>query len=290
MGEAAKRRGSCVELLSDQIDGDSPPKQSSGTDSPPKHLEGDSAVKVSETEENKGRRGSAFGEELKDRLGNLPKLQRQRTRTRTISTSVYQDDEGRPLAKEIVGDITQFQQRTKKRSGTIDVWWLYDDGGLTLLIPYILTTRRQFSECKLRVFSLANRKDELDRETRNMAALLAKFRIDFSSVLVIPDVTKRASEESRTKLNAKLAELPAGTIPEEELASNKEKTNRHLRLSELLQEHSSDAELIVMTLPMPRRGHTSAPLYLTWLDLMTENLPPTLLVRGNQASVLTFYS
>lgn len=200
------------------------------------------------------------------------------------------DDEGRPLAKEIVGDITQFQQRTKKRSGTIDVWWLYDDGGLTLLIPYILTTRRQFSECKLRVFSLANRKDELDRETRNMAALLAKFRIDFSSVLVIPDVTKRASEESRTKLNAKLAELPAGTIPEEELASNKEKTNRHLRLSELLQEHSSDAELIVMTLPMPRRGHTSAPLYLTWLDLMTENLPPTLLVRGNQASVLTFYS
>ena len=152
----------------------------------------------------------------------------------------------RPLAKEIVGDITQFQQRTKKRSGTIDVWWLYDDGGLTLLIPYILTTRcifdrielnfdstfrKQFSDCKLRVFSLANRKDELDRETRNMAALLAKFRIDFSSVLVIPgrlstpyygkhhhgirsDVTKRASEESRSKLNAKLAELPAGTIPE----------------------------------------------------------------------------
>merc|ERR1719430_629338 len=272
--EAAKRRGSCVELLSDQTDGDSPPKQSSGTDSPPKHTEGDSAVKVSEMEENKSRWGSAFGEELKDRLGNLPKLQRQRTRTRTISTSVYQDDEGRPLAKEIVGDITQFQQRTKKRSGTIDVWWLYDDGGLTLLIPYILTTRKQFSDCKLRVFSLANRKDELDRETRNMAALLAKFRIDFSSVLVIPDVTKRASEESRSKLNAKLAELPTGTISEEELATNKEKTNRHLRLSELLQEHSSEAELIVMSLPMPRRGHTSAPLYLTWLDLMTENLPP----------------
>ena len=93
------------------------------------------------------------------------------------------------------------------------------------------TFRKQFSDCKLRVFSLANRKDELDRETRNMAALLAKFRIDFSSVLVIPgrqstpyygkldhgirsDVTKRASEESRSKLNAKLAELPAGTIPE----------------------------------------------------------------------------
>merc|ERR1719264_546144 len=293
--EAAKRRGSCVELLGEQVEGDSPPKQTEGES--PKQTEGDSPKQNGdEGKAGTGRRGSAVGEkeecskEAKDKLGNIPKLQRQRTRTRTISTSVYQDPEGRPLAKEIVGDITQFQQRTKKRSGTIDVWWLYDDGGLTLLIPYILTTRKQFSDCKLRVFSLANRKDELDRETRNMAALLAKFRIDFSSVLVIPDVTKRASEESRSKLSAKLAELPAGTIPEEELATNKEKTNRHLRLSELLQEHSSAAELIVMTLPMPRRGHTSAPLYLTWLDLMTENLPPTMLVRGNQASVLTFYS
>ena len=86
----------------------------------------------------------------------------------------------------------------------------------------------------------------MDRETRNMAALLAKFRIDFSSVLVIPDVTKRAGEEARARLAAKLAELPEGTIGEEELASNKEKTNRHLRLAELLQEHSSTAEMVVM--------------------------------------------
>lgn len=50
--------------------------------------------------------------------------------------------------------------------GTIDVWWLYDDGGLTLLVPYILTTRSQWSGCKLRVFALANRKDELDMEQR----------------------------------------------------------------------------------------------------------------------------
>jgi len=215
-------------------------------------------------------------------------LIRQRTKTRTISTSVYNDTEGNPLSKELVSDITQFQ--TKKRSGNIDVWWLYDDGGLTLLLPYILTTRQQFSDCKLRVFTLANRKDELDRETRNMAALLAKFRIDFSSVLVIPDVTKRATDESRARHNEMLGRLPEGAIDEEEMLANKEKTNRHLRLAELLQEHSKESELIVMTLPMPRKGTISAPLYLSWLDVMTENLPPTLLVRGNQTSVLTFYS
>ena len=101
--EAAKRRGSCVELLGEQTEGDS--------SSSSKPTEGDNAPKQTGLDEGKvaaagmGRRGSAFGEkeegskeasqEGKDKLGNIPKLQRQRTRTRTISTSVYQDTEGR---------------------------------------------------------------------------------------------------------------------------------------------------------------------------------------------------
>ena len=28
--------------------------------------------------------------------------------------------------------------RQKPQKGTIDVWWLIDDGGLTILIPYLL--------------------------------------------------------------------------------------------------------------------------------------------------------
>ena len=209
---------------------------------------------------------------------------------------MYTDSQGNPVSQDVIQDINQFQVTNSalgvkgdiltplyvqgsKRSGTIDVWWLYDDGGLTLLLPYILTTRQQFSGCQLRVFSLANRKDELDRETRNMAALLAKFRIEFSSVIVIPDVTKRAKDETRDAFNSMVEALPEGTISEEEFLENKEKTNRHLRLSELLQEHSQEAEMIFMTLTLPRRGQVSAPLYLAWLDVMTRNLPPTLLIR-----------
>lgn len=70
----------------------------------------------------------------------------------------------------------------------------------------------------------------------------------------------------------------------------KDKTNRHLRLRELLLEHSDDASLVVMTLPMPRKNVVSAPLYMAWLELITRDMPPILLVRGNQTSVLTFYS
>ena len=65
---------------------------------------------------------------------------------------------------------------------------------------------------------------------------------------------------------------------------------RHLRLAELLRHYSSESEMVVMTLPLPRRGHTSPALYMAWLDIMTKNLPPILLIRGNQEPVLTFYS
>jgi len=193
------------------------------------------------------------------------------------------------LAKSVVADITQFQ--AKKRKGTIDVWWLYDDGGLTLLLPYILTTRSQFSDCSLRVFTLANRRDELDRETRNMISLLAKFRIDYSDVTVIPDVTKKAKDTTKAEFTEMMNGLDASNKPSEaEIAANKEKTNRHLRLSELLREHSAGSEMVIMTLPMPRRGATPPALYLSWLDIMTRKMPPFLLLRGNQTSVLTFYS
>jgi len=91
--------------------------------------------------------------------------------------------------------VNQFQRKQKK--GYIDVWWLYDDGGLTLLLPYLLSTRGQWKGCKLRVFALANKKDELDTEQRNMAALLSKFRIDYSDVIVIPDIVKPPQESSK---------------------------------------------------------------------------------------------
>ena len=44
------------------------------------------------------------------------------------------------------------------------------------------------------------------------------------------------------------------------------------------------------TLPMPRKNVVSAALYMAWLETLTRDMPPFLLVRGNQTSVLTFYS
>ncbi|XP_037801193.1 bumetanide-sensitive sodium-(potassium)-chloride cotransporter-like [Penaeus monodon] len=139
-------------------------------------------------------------------------------------------------------------------------------------------------------------------EQRSMANLLAKFRIDYSDVIVIPDVAKKAAESSKMEFDQLIEDFKAKSnveidkenegvvISEAELLGQREKTNRHVRLRELLLENSRDASLVVMTLPMPRKNSVSAPLYMAWLETLTRDMPPFLLIRGNQTSVLTFYS
>lgn len=79
----------------------------------------------------------------------------------TATTSL---GESIPLPKELLDQLGIF--RTGRQKGTIDVWWLFDDGGLTILIPYILSLRSQWSSCKIRIFALTNHQMELEIEER----------------------------------------------------------------------------------------------------------------------------
>uniref|UniRef100_A0A7I4YS88 AA_permease domain-containing protein n=1 Tax=Haemonchus contortus TaxID=6289 RepID=A0A7I4YS88_HAECO len=199
--------------------------------------------------------------------------------------------------KALIASISRFQRKIKK--GAIDVWWLYDDGGLTLLIPHLLTIPKSYLEgAKLRVFTISTSSRTMEQEQRSMAALLSKFRINFSDVSVISDIGRKPRPETMMVWESMIApfihdderDCPNGMTTKTELEALKQKTCRQLRTAELLHDHSMDADLVVITLPVPRKGMVSAALYLSWLDMMTRRLPPTLLVRGNQTSVLTFYS
>lgn len=48
--------------------------------------------------------------------------------------------------------------------------------------------------------------------------------------------------------------------------------------------------LLCRSMPIARKKSISDCLYMAWLDILTKDLPPTLLIRGNHKSVLTFYS
>ena len=233
-----------------------------------------------------------------------------------VPTLVNRD--GAPIDDEdVLRAMTQFRSKEQKQ-GMIDVYWLYDDGGLTVLLPHILTTRSKFQKCKLRIFFLSNKsKGQLEKEVLSMQELLEKFRIEFQDVIVLNDATKApakltkdaftdmitipvranhkistSSQESTTSVaNSEIStESIESILSETELKMHAEKTNFHLRIGEIVRQNSSNADLIVMTLPLPKTDVVPYPLYLGWLDFISRNMPPFLFVRGNQESVLTYYS
>uniref|UniRef100_A0A8C9MPQ4 Solute carrier family 12 member 1 n=1 Tax=Serinus canaria TaxID=9135 RepID=A0A8C9MPQ4_SERCA len=200
---------------------------------------------------------------------------------------------------------TQFKKKQGK--GTIDIWWLFDDGGLTILIPYILTIRKKWKNCKLRIFT-GGKVNRIEEEKLVMASLLSKFRIKFADINIICDINIKPNKESwkffeemiepyrlhescKDMTTAeKLKRETPWKITDAELEAFKEKSYRQVRLNELLQEHSRAANLIVLSLPVARKGAVSDYLYMAWLEILSKNLPPILMVRGNHKNVLTFYS
>ncbi|KAL4227262.1 hypothetical protein ACF0H5_012708 [Mactra antiquata] len=239
---------------------------------------------------------------------NIP-LKRLNTLDEGMENLAYEADvsstTNSPNTKTTVPQTVQDSQTTpvnfrNKHYGTIDVWWLYDDGGLTLLLPYILHQRKQWKNAKLRVFCLGTKKGDVKEDQTRMASLLSKFRIEYSELTVVTEINKKPQlstyrefeslvHQWRVKPGEFQEEFP-WKISDADLVEHKAKTYRHLRLRERLLEHSKDASLIVMTLPVPRKTSCPAGLYMGWLEILTKGLPPTLLLRGNQESVLTYYS
>ncbi len=297
-------------------------KMSEASDSSVNFEDGASCATASDDQQHSGREStpaSTVGdasEGSSSKQHNSSFFERLRMNKRSpLPLALMADKDGNPVEEEVIDRIVQFRVKNDGSrdgpGGTIDVYWLYDDGGLTLLLPHILSTRSKFARCRLRVFFLSEKIEDLDAETRNMATLLAKFRIDFQDVIPLNDVTKKPQRQTKdefreliTSPNNNIGVTDGGggdarrselLVSDEDLTAHAEKSGFHLRLAEIVRQNSSSAELVVMTLPLPKKGG-SAPLppppmlYMAWLDLITRNMPPFLLVRGNQESVLTFYS
>lgn len=225
---------------------------------------------------------------------NSPSSMLRNKKKQVAEQILHQYPDGQALRKNVLDNMRIFDK--KQSGGCIDVWWLYDDGGLTILLPYILSTRHTWSDCKMRVFALANRTNDIQSEEFSMASLLSKFRINYTSLTMIHNISEPPKPETTAFFNNIISCFRESdnnsecVVTEEELTILREKTNRQLKLRELLIQHSSHANLVLMSLPMPRKGLVSAPLYMAWLEVITRDMPPFLLVRGNQTSVLTFYS
>ncbi|XP_006106335.1 solute carrier family 12 member 3 isoform X1 [Myotis lucifugus] len=200
---------------------------------------------------------------------------------------------------------TIFQSEQGKK--TIDIYWLFDDGGLTLLIPYLLGRKKRWSKCRIRVF-VGGQINRMDEERKAIISLLSKFRLGFQEVHILPDINQKPRAEHTKRFEdmiapfrlndgfkdeATVAEMRRDCpwkISDEEMNKNRVKSLRQVRLNEILLDYSRDAALVVITLPIGRKGKCPSSLYMAWLETLSQDLrPPVILIRGNQENVLTFY-
>ncbi|XP_032925612.1 solute carrier family 12 member 3 isoform X2 [Catharus ustulatus] len=200
---------------------------------------------------------------------------------------------------------TIFQSEQGKK--TIDIYWLFDDGGLTLLIPYLLGRKKRWGKCKIRVF-VGGQINRMDEERKAIVSLLSKFRLGFHEVHILPDINQKPRPEHIKRFDELIApfrlndgfkdeatvnEMRQGCpwkISDEEVDKNRAKSLRQVRLNEILLDYSRDAALIAITPPIGRKGRCPSSLYMAWLETLSQDLrPPIILTRGNQENVLTFY-
>uniref|UniRef100_A0A8C2AFW9 Solute carrier family 12 member 3 n=1 Tax=Cyprinus carpio TaxID=7962 RepID=A0A8C2AFW9_CYPCA len=172
---------------------------------------------------------------------------------------------------------------------------------LTLLIPYLIANKKKWKDCKIRVFigGKINRIDH-DRRAYHVSEGTFQFSVLGPELLCLSlsltefaqmiEPYKLREDDMEQEAAEKLKSEEPWRITDNELELYKAKSNRQIRLNELLKEHSSTANLIVMSMPLARKGAVSSALYMAWLDTLSKDLPPILLVRGNHQSVLTFYS
>ncbi|XP_063382919.1 bumetanide-sensitive sodium-(potassium)-chloride cotransporter-like [Cydia fagiglandana] len=173
--------------------------------------------------------------------------------------------------------------------GKLDAWWLYDDGGLNILLPYIIATRGAHGPVQLRILAFARHtRDRADAENQ-LKSLLAKFRISYASLTLLSgvgDTPEPATQDLFHSLIHRHAPSRDCLVSEADLTRWDAKTSRQLRLRELLLENSANSTFVVMNLPVPREG-LPAPLYMAWLEMLSRDMPPMLFVRGNDQPVLT---
>ncbi|XP_037315070.1 solute carrier family 12 member 7-like isoform X1 [Pungitius pungitius] len=62
--------------------------------------------------------------------------------------------------------------------GTIDVWWIVHDGGMLMLLPFLLSQHKVWRKCKMRIFTVAHMEDNSIQMKKDLQMFLYQLRLD----------------------------------------------------------------------------------------------------------------
>ncbi|XP_064639994.1 solute carrier family 12 member 4-like isoform X3 [Lineus longissimus] len=88
------------------------------------------------------------------------------------------------LALLVTKGIDMFPENTERISGTIDVWWIVHDGGLLMLLPFLLRKHKVWRNCKMRIFTVAQMEDNSIQMEKDLQMFLYQLRLDAEVAVV----------------------------------------------------------------------------------------------------------
>lgn len=74
--------------------------------------------------------------------------------------------------------INFFPDSNEKVTGNIDVWWIVHDGGLLMLLPFLLKQHKTWKNCKMRIFTVAQMEDNSIQMKKDLKTFLYHLRIE----------------------------------------------------------------------------------------------------------------
>ncbi|KPI95065.1 Solute carrier family 12 member 6 [Papilio xuthus] len=74
--------------------------------------------------------------------------------------------------------INFFPDSTEKVAGNIDIWWIVHDGGMLMLLPFLLKQHRTWKNCKMRIFTVALMEDNSIQMKKDLKMFLYQLRLE----------------------------------------------------------------------------------------------------------------
>ncbi|KAM7159586.1 solute carrier family 12 member 6 isoform 3-T3 [Molossus nigricans] len=83
------------------------------------------------------------------------------------------------LALLVAKNISFFPSNVEQLSeGHIDVWWIVHDGGMLMLLPFLLKQHKVWRKCSIRIFTVAQLEDNSIQMKKDLATFLYHLRIE----------------------------------------------------------------------------------------------------------------
>uniref|UniRef100_A0A4W4HLX4 Solute carrier family 12 member 7a n=1 Tax=Electrophorus electricus TaxID=8005 RepID=A0A4W4HLX4_ELEEL len=160
-------------------------------------------------------------------------------------------------------------QRLKE--GTIDVWWVVHDGGMLMLLPFLLRQHKVWRKCKMRIFTVAQLDDNSIQMKKDLQMFLYHLRLDAEVEVVemvrsLTDGNRWTSvyiniqsitDESRSSIRRKNRPVIQGSGTSNQAAQLEDESDREVQLS-----HDKD----IVSHPAVNHSTDATPerVHMTW--------------------------